>query len=179
MKIADCFSAAVAVAEQNCQEWIFLGNGDVFHTDELHEIAKEFDEKMPLEEEDFLAVTDDGSIGLLFPGCKEPDWFFVSPEFAVVNVLQEDINDYLVPVDDRTAAADESGSAVGSVAANGATGNITEAGMIFCKNCGAKIKAGSKFCKHCGAKNAPEFCSNCGAKLKPGSQFCENCGSKV
>ena len=97
MKIADCFKAAVAVAEQNCKEWIFLGNGDVFHADELHEIAKEFDEKMPLEEEDFLAVTDDGSIGLLFPGCKEPDWFFVSPEWAVVNVLHEDLHKYIIP----------------------------------------------------------------------------------
>ncbi len=160
MKIADCFSAAVAVAEQNCREWIFLGNGDVFHVEELHEIAKEFDEKMPLEEEDFLAVTDDGSIGLLFPGCKEPDWFFVSPEFAVVNVLQEDINDYLVP-------------------AEAAAGNAAETGTVFCKNCGAKIKAVSKFCEHCGAKNAPMFCTNCGARLEAGSKFCGNCGAKV
>ena len=202
MKIADCFSAAVAVAEQNCREWIFLGNGDVFHADELHEIAKEFDEKMPLEEEDFLAVTDDGSIGLLFPGCKEPDWFFVSPEFAVVNVLQEDINDYLVPADDGKTVAGERQSTIGRSAANGAAfasgiyggiaggamyndmkdgaaGNATEAGMVFCKNCGAQIKAGSTFCMHCGAKNSPAFCSNCGAKLEAGSSFCGNCGTKV
>ncbi len=185
MKIADCFSAAVAVAEQNCQEWIFLGNGDVFHTDELHEIAKEFDEKMPLEEEDFLAVTDDGSIGLLFPGCKEPDWFFVSPEFAVVNVLQEDIKDYLVPADDNGAAV--AGGTYGGVAGgamnngmkSGATSNTTEEATDLCKQCGAKIKAGNKFCEHCGAKNAPAFCSNCGAKLEVGSLFCGNCGTKV
>ena len=160
MKIADCFSAAVAAAEQNCREWIFLGNGDVFNADELHEIAKEYDEKTPLAEEDFLAVTDDGSIGLLFPGCKEPDWYFVSPEFAVVNVLQEDINDYLVP-------------------AEAAAGNAAEPGTVFCKNCGAQIKAGSKFCEHCGAKNAPAFCSNCGTRLEAGSKFCGNCGAKV
>ena len=154
MKIADCFKAAVAVAEQNCKEWIFLGNGDVFHADELHEIAKEFDEKMPLEEEDFLAVTDDGSIGLLFPGCKEPDWFFVSPEWAVVNVLQEDPRNYMVPV-------------------------VGGAQRSICKNCGAELKPGSRFCEHCGAKNAPQFCTNCGEKLEPGSSFCGNCGAKV
>ncbi len=154
MKIADCFKAAVAVAEQNCKEWIFLGNGDVFHADELHEIAKEFDEKMPLEEEDFLAVTDDGSIGLLFPGCKEPDWFFVSPEWAVVNVLQEDPRNYMVQVE---------GGAKRS----------------FCKNCGTELEPGSLFCGNCGAKNAPEFCTDCGTKLKPNSKFCENCGAKV
>ena len=61
MKLAGSFEAAVEVAEQNCREWIFLGSGEVYHADELHEIAKEFDEKTPLEEEDFLAVTDDGS----------------------------------------------------------------------------------------------------------------------
>lgn len=179
MKIADCFRAAVAVAEQNCREWIFLGNGDVFHADELHEIAKEFDEKMPLEEEDFLAVTDDGSIGLLFPGCKEPDWFFVSPEWAVVNVLQEDINDYIVPADGGAPVGGGAGSTVGNDTANGAASDAAEAGMVFCKNCGAKIKADSNFCQHCGAKNAPEYCSNCGAKLQPGSVFCGNCGTKV
>ena len=167
MKIADCFKAAVAVAEQNCKEWIFLGNGDVFHAEELHEIAREFDEKMPLEEEDFLAVTDDGSIGLLFPGCKEPDWFFVSPEWAVVNVLQEDPRNYMAPADG------------GAQTAVGVANNVPEAGAIFCKQCGAQMKAGSRFCEHCGAKNAPEFCTNCGQKLEPGSAFCGNCGAKV
>ena len=166
MKIADCFKAAVAVAEQHCQEWIFLGNGEVFHTNELREIAREYDEKTPLEEEDFLAVTDDGSIGLLFPGCKEPDWYFVSPEFAVVNVLQEDVNKYIEPVDDGAKIA-------------GGTGNATETAPAFCKNCGAPLESGSLFCGECGAKNAPEFCSNCGAKLNPGSKFCANCGTKA
>lgn len=179
MKIADCFSAAVAVAEQNCREWIFLGNGDVFHADELHEIAQEFDEKMPLAEDDFLAVTDDGSIGLLFPGCKEPDWYFVSPEFAVANVLQEDPRNYIVPADGRTATAGKGGSALGSAVAAGAAVNMPEGTTVFCTNCGAQIKAGSRFCPNCGAKNAPAFCTNCGAKLEPGSVFCGNCGTRV
>ena len=166
MKIADCFKAAVAVAEQHCQEWIFLGNGEVFHTNELREIAREYDEKTPLEEEDFLAVTDDGSIGLLFPGCKEPDWYFVSPEFAVVNVLQEDVNKYIEPVDDGEKIA-------------GGTGNATETAPAFCKNCGAPLEPGSIFCGECGTKNTPEFCVNCGTKLNPGSKFCANCGTKA
>lgn len=167
MIIADCFKAAVAVAEQNCYKWIFLSTGALFDTEELRAIAREFDEKTPLEEEDFLAVTEDGSIGLLFPGCKEPDWYFVSPEFALVNVLQEDINDYIVPAGDGVAAT------------GGASGYTTEKGVVFCQQCGAQIKADSKFCMHCGAKNTPGFCSNCGAKLEAGSQFCGNCGTKV
>ncbi len=179
MIIADCFKAAVAVAEQNCHKWIFLSSGALFDTEELRAIAREFDEKTPLEEEDFLAVTDDGSIGLLFPGCKEPDWYFVSPEFAVVNVLQEDLNDYIVPVEGGAAAAGGAGSILGSGTANGAAIDAAETGMVFCENCGAKIKADSNFCQHCGAKNAPKFCSNCGAKLKPGSIFCGNCGTRV
>ena len=44
MILAGSFAGAVEVAEQNCREWIFLGNGEVFHAEELREIAKEFDE---------------------------------------------------------------------------------------------------------------------------------------
>ncbi len=161
MKLAGSFEAAVEVAEQNCREWIFLGSGEVYHADELHEIAKEFDEKTPLEEEDFLAVTDDGSIGLLFPHCKEPQWYFVSPEFAVVNVLKEDPRKYMI-ADDGEASRNE-----------------THASAAFCKSCGAPLEPGSLFCGECGTKNAPEFCTNCGAKLNPGSKFCTNCGAKV
>ncbi len=161
MKLAGSFAAAVEVAEQNCREWIFLGSGEVYHADELHEIAKEFDEKTSLEEEDFLAVTDDGSIGLLFPYCKEPQWYFVSPEFAVVNILKDDPRKYMISGD------------------GGASRNETHASAAFCKNCGAPLEPGSLFCGECGTKNAPEFCTNCGAKLNPGSKFCTNCGAKV
>ena len=178
MKLAGSFEAAVEVAEQNCREWIFLGSGEVYHVDELHEIAKEFDEKTPLEEEDFLAVTDDGSIGLLFPHCKEPQWYFVSPEFAVVNVLKEDPRKYMIAVDGEATAAGGTGATTGN-AVNGASRNVTHASAAFCKNCGAPLEPGSLFCGECGAKNAPEFCTNCGAKLNPGSKFCTNCGAKV
>lgn len=184
MKLAGSFAGAVEVAEQNCREWIFLGNGEVFHAEELREIAKEFDEKTPLEDDDFLAVTDDGSIGLLFPDCKEPQWYFVSPEWAIVNVLKDDPRKYIIPDDGAqtmggAGVAGAAGNMTGNVINEAAAGNAAEAGMVFCKNCGAKIKLDSKFCMYCGAKNAPEFCSNCGAKLKPGSVFCENCGTRV
>ena len=184
MKLAGSFEAAVEVAEQNCREWIFLGSGEVYHADELHEIAKEFDEKTPLEEEDFLAVTDDGSIGLLFPNLKEPEMYFVSPEWAIVNVLKDDPRKYMIPVDGAqtmggAGVAGAGGNTTENAINEAVAGNAAEAGMVFCKNCGAKIKPDSKFCMHCGAKNAPEFCSNCGAKLKPDSVFCENCGTRV
>ena len=184
MKLAGSFEAAVEAAEQHCGEWIFLESGEVFHAEELYEIAKEFDAKTPLEEEDFLAVTDDGSIGLLFPDCKEPHWDFVSPEWAIVNVLKDDPRKYIIPDDGAqtmggAGVAGAAGNTTGNTMNEAAADNAAEAGMIFCKNCGAKIKADSKFCQHCGAKNAPGFCSNCGAKLKPGSMFCENCGTRV
>ncbi len=170
MKLAGSFEAAVEVAEKSCSEWIYLGNGEVFHAGELHEVAKEYDTNMPLEEEDFLAVTKDGSIGLIFPGLKEPQWYFVSPEWAVVNVLHEDLHKYVIPID-------------GSKGSTGAAGGLNAAQnkmtKTFCKNCGAPLRSGSRFCEHCGAKNVPEFCSNCGAKLEPGSVFCGNCGAKV
>ena len=169
MKLAGRFEAAVEVAEQNCREWIFLGSGEVYHADELHEIAKEFDEKTPLEEEDFLAVTEDGSIGLLFPHCKEPQWYFVSPEWAVVNILKEYPRKYIIP-GDGVSVADGTGMA---------PRNVAQTAKVFCKNCGAELKPGSRFCDSCGARNAPAFCTNCGAKLEPESVFCGNCGTKV
>ena len=175
MKLAGSFEAAVGVAEQNCSEWIFMGSGEVTRVNELHEVAREFDAKMPLADDEFLAVTDDGSIGLLFPGCKEPDWYYVSAPFAVVNILHDDIHKYIIPIDGDEKMADGSyGAAVGTAAAGAA-----ETGTVFCKNCGAELKPGSKFCEHCGAKNAPQFCTNCGEKLEPGSAFCGNCGAKV
>ena len=89
MKLAGSFEAAVDVAEQTCKEWIFTGDGDVVHTDELHEIAREYDAKTPLEDDELLAVTEDGSIGLMFPHLKEPQWYFVSPEFADCGPLRK------------------------------------------------------------------------------------------
>ncbi len=155
MKLADSFETAVEVAERNCKEWIFTGDGDVVHADELHEIAKEYDAKTPLEDNELLAVTEDGSIGLMFPYLKEPQWYFVSPEFAVINILHEDIHKYMVPLGGGAKAA------------------------VFCTSCGAQLRPGSRFCENCGAKNTPQFCENCGAKLRQGAKFCENCGTKV
>ena len=66
MILAGSFAGAVEVAEQNCSEWLLAGNGEVFHAEELHEVAKEFDAQTPLAEDEFLVVTDDGSIGLLY-----------------------------------------------------------------------------------------------------------------
>jgi ribosomal protein L40E len=155
MKLAGSFQDAVEVAEQNCKEWIFMGDGDVIHTNEMHEIAKEYDAKTPLEDDELLAVTDDGSIGLMFPHLKEPQWYFVSPAFAVVNILHEDIHKYIISIDDGTKAT------------------------TFCTSCGAQLRPGSRFCENCGAKNTPQFCENCGAKLRQSAKFCESCGAKV
>ena len=155
MKLAGSFQDAVEVAEQNCKEWIFTGDGDVVHTDELHEIAKEYDSKTPLEDDELLAVTEDGSIGLMFPQLKEPQWYFVSPAFAVVNILHEDIHKYIIPLNGGAKAT------------------------VFCTNCGVQLRQGSRFCENCGAQNTPQFCENCGAKLRQGAKFCESCGAKL
>ncbi len=141
---------------------------------ELHEVAKEFDAETPLGEDEFLVVTDDGSIGLLFPNLKEPEMYFVSPEWAVVNILKEDPRKYIVPGDGAAAGAQTAGNVANSAQQSAAT-----AAKVFCENCGAELRPGSRFCEHCGAKNAPEFCANCGTKLEGGSQFCGNCGVRV
>ena len=165
MKLAGSFDFAVVVAQQNCNGLLFTVDGAVVHTGELYEIAKEFDAKTPLEEGEFLIVTEDGSIGLALPDVREPQWYFVSPEFAVANILKDDPQKYLVPVDSGVKTVG------GAVAANQA--------KAFCKNCGAPLRPDSRFCENCGAKNAPEFCMNCGAKLKAGAAFCGECGSRV
>ena len=173
MKLAGSFKAAVEVAEKNCSEWIFVGSGEVFHAQELYEIAKEYDEKTPLGDEDFLAVTDDGSIGLLFPNLKEPQWFFVSPGFAVVNILHEDLQKYIIPINNEE---------VRSVAENPQDVDVhvrAQTEKVFCKNCGEELEPGSCFCGNCGARNALEFCSVCGAQLQADSKFCANCGTKI
>jgi RNA polymerase subunit RPABC4/transcription elongation factor Spt4 len=179
MILAASFQDAVDVAAPNCQEWIFLGNGQIYTVPELQEIATEYDDKTPLGDENILVVTKDGSIGLLYPYCKEPDWYFVSPEFAVVNILKDNPEKYMVPVDDGAQAKGGTGTVMGnsggSAASNGTPG--TEA--VFCKNCGTRLDPDNLFCGNCGARNAPAFCGNCGAKLNPDDIFCANCGSKV
>ena len=169
MNIAASFKDALLVAEQHCQEWLFTGSGKSFKLRELEEIAGEYDAKTPLGELDFLVITDDGSIGLMYAFCEEPLWYFVSPEFAVANILKEDPRKYMVPADDSAQMAGRTGAAMGNVAG----------AVAFCKQCGAPLRSGSRFCENCGAKNAPEFCTNCGAKLNPNSNFCKNCGTRV
>ena len=151
MILAGSFLDAVGAAIPNCQQWIFLGNGAIYNVPELQEIATEYDDKTPLGDENILVVTKDGSIGLLYPYCKEPSWYFVSPEFAVANILKDDPQKYMVPQNAATR----------------------------CISCGAQLKPGSRFCENCGTKNTPQFCENCGAKLREGAKFCESCGTKL
>lgn len=151
MILAVSFQDAAEAAVTNCREWIFLGNGQTYSVPELQEIAAEYDDKTPLENENMLVVTGDGSIGLLYPYCKEPNWYFVSAAFAVANILHENPGNYATP-SEATA---------------------------FCKSCGAKLGPGSRFCENCGAKTTPPFCEHCGAKLPEGAKFCENCGAKI
>ena len=158
MILAGSFQDAVEAAAPNCQEWIFLGNGQIYNVPELQEIAAEYDDKTPLGDENLLVVTQDGSIGLLYPYCKEPSWYFVSPEFAVANILKDDPQKYMVPLDDSAKAG---------------------FAAVFCQSCGAQLRPGTRFCENCGAKNTPQFCENCGAKLRQGTKFCESCGAKV
>ena len=169
MKLAGSFEAATEVAEQNCREWIFVGSGEVFHAEELREVAREYDAKTPLEDDDYLVVTEDGSIGLAFPGLKEPLWYFVSPEWAVANILKDDPEKYMVTVNDGAQVAGPTGAVM----------NRSAEPAGFCKECGAPLQSGDRFCENCGAKNTPKFCMNCGAKLESGSQFCGNCGTRV
>ena len=151
MILAGSFQDAAEAALPNCREWIFLGNGQTYSAPELREIAAEYDDKTPLGDENILVVTGDGSIGLLYPYCKEPNWYFVSAAFAVANILREDAQKYMIPAD----------------------------GASLCKSCGAKLQPGSRFCENCGAKITPPFCEHCGAKLPEGAKFCENCGTKI
>ena len=155
MILAGSFQDAVESAVPNCQQWIFLGNGQIYNVPELQEIAAEYDDKTPLGDENILVVTQDGSIGLLYPYCKEPNWYFVSPEFAVANILKDDPKNYMVPLEGGEKTA------------------------IRCISCGAELQPGSRFCENCGTKNTPRFCENCGAPLRDGAKFCEGCGTKL
>lgn len=125
MKMADCFAAAFAVAKGIRKDWIFVEDGSIYNEKDLEEISQIYDQENLLAEEDFLLVSDDGSIGLLMAGEDEPQWYFVSPEFAVVNILHEDLEKYM--------------------------DNSSGKRPKFCGNCGAPLTGGN-FCSSCGAK---------------------------
>lgn len=72
------------------------------------------------------------------------------------------------------------GGAVGdAISSVGSLGASTEAGNLFCDQCGAELTPGALFCDNCGApQSAADTCSRCGFKfLKPG-KFCPKCGAK-
>ena len=53
-----------------------------------------------------------------------------------------------------------------------------------CPVCGTKNEAGVKFCRECGAKMAAEqpeqrLCPQCGATVRAGKKFCTECGCKM
>lgn len=51
-----------------------------------------------------------------------------------------------------------------------------------CSKCGAEIEDGVLFCRECGAKielRQKKFCRECGAPLFEGAQFCGECGSRT
>lgn len=56
--------------------------------------------------------------------------------------------------------------------------------IVFCMNCGAKMRAGDKFCLECGIAvdafdGREKFCMNCGGAIGDGDIFCLNCGTPV
>ena len=54
--------------------------------------------------------------------------------------------------------------------------------IMFCKNCGNKLKTDEKFCSECGNKRAvapTSKCSNCGFEPEGEAlKFCPQCGTK-
>lgn len=53
-----------------------------------------------------------------------------------------------------------------------------------CPACGTQNEAGVKFCRECGAKLAAEqtaerLCPQCGAAVRAGKKFCTECGCKM
>ena len=53
-----------------------------------------------------------------------------------------------------------------------------------CPACGTRNEAGVKFCRECGAKLAAEqpearTCPQCGAAVRAGKKFCTECGCKM
>ena len=51
-----------------------------------------------------------------------------------------------------------------------------------CSRCGAELENGVLFCRECGAKVATgqnRYCRECGAKLVEGVKFCSECGAKA
>ena len=52
-----------------------------------------------------------------------------------------------------------------------------QAATVECPNCQAHVQAGSKFCNNCGQSLEPKACKNCHNPLPPGAKFCGNCGT--
>lgn len=50
---------------------------------------------------------------------------------------------------------------------------------MYCNKCGTELANGVLFCRECGAKVETTTCSKCGAKLENGMNFCSNCGAAV
>lgn len=48
-----------------------------------------------------------------------------------------------------------------------------------CQNCGAELQDGVLFCRECGSKIKKRFCRECGAEIKEDSRFCSNCGANL
>ena len=51
---------------------------------------------------------------------------------------------------------------------------------VSCVSCGKELDAGMKFCKYCGAKQGPDMkpCISCGAEIEAKTKFCKFCGAK-
>lgn len=126
MWVTDCFGNAFAVAKEIRKEWLFAQDGTIFNEQELAELARGYDRETPLDEDEVLVITEDGSIGLVMPNVEEPLWYFVSPEFAVVNILHDDLAKYV-------------------------EGTDTVQKVKFCRECGTPL-SGGRFCENCGAK---------------------------
>jgi len=59
-----------------------------------------------------------------------------------------------------------------------------EAQGTTCPACGTQNEAGVKFCRECGAKltaeqTAERLCPQCGAAVREGKKFCTECGCKM
>ena len=48
-------------------------------------------------------------------------------------------------------------------------GAILEDGVLFCRECGAKVEAQPK----------KRFCRECGATVPDGAKFCTECGARI
>lgn len=130
MYLAASMIDAVKIAQLVCEEWLYVKNGERFIKEELELLAEAFDETIPLADNQFFIVTEDGSIGIMYPNAKEPDWYLVSPEFAVFEIL------------------DMTPEEITNMLENSQKNSVKHK---YCTNCGAILTRG-KFCENCGAK---------------------------